>query len=156
MTVGNTYIHISPNHISSSFMATVQRLLQTTSRAALRSFGTPSALAYRHAIVRYNSTVTNAKPAPVNSTSKSSENEPNSATPLPDVKGRDGTTDWSRSYSGLSVQPFSKEVAEILQAPIEPLNVEVKPGEWWFISDYFRALPLFFSLSKMVFCIYLK
>src|SRR5260221_5241391 len=112
-------------------MASVQRLLQTTSRVALRSFGSPSALAYRHiSIVRYNSTTTNAKPAPVNSTS---ENEPNSVSPLPDVTGRDGTTDWSRSYSGLSVQPFSKEVADILQDPIEPLNVEIKPSEYWIL-----------------------
>jgi len=127
-----------------SFMASVQRLLQTTSRVALRSFGSPSALAYRHIpIVRYNSTATNAKPAPVNSTSKSSENGPNSVAPLPDIKGRDGTTDWSRSYSGLSVQPFSKEVADILQAPIDPLNVEMKPGEYWFLRIIFMLHSLF-------------
>jgi hypothetical protein len=110
-------------------MATVQRLFQTTSRAVLPSFGSSRTLVHRSAlrltIVRYNSTAANAKPAPVNSTSKSSQNEP---IPLPDVKGHDGTTDWSRSYAGLSVQPFSKEVAEILQAPIEPLNIEIKPG----------------------------
>lgn len=48
--------------------------------------------------------------------------------PLPDFKGHDGTTDWSRSYAGLSAQPFPKEVAEILQAPVEPLDIEIKPG----------------------------
>ena len=48
---------------------------------------------------------------------------------LPDAKGRDGATDWSRSYSGLSTQPFSAEISEVLQAPIDEMDVEMKPGE---------------------------
>lgn len=41
----------------------------------------------------------------------------------------DGTrTDWSRSYFGLSTEPFAKEIADVLQAPVEPLDVEIKPG----------------------------
>jgi hypothetical protein len=35
--------------------------------------------------------------------------------------------DWTRSYHGLSSQPFSKEAAEILLAPIPFDDVEVKP-----------------------------
>lgn len=35
--------------------------------------------------------------------------------------------DWTRSFHGLSVQPFSKEAAEILMAPITINDVEVKP-----------------------------
>ncbi|KAF7877522.1 hypothetical protein EAF04_001199 [Stromatinia cepivora] len=35
--------------------------------------------------------------------------------------------DWTRSYHGLSSQPFSKEAADILLAPIPPDDVEVKP-----------------------------
>ena len=42
--------------------------------------------------------------------------------------GLDTATDWSRSYHGLSTQPFPKEVAEILMAPIDPNDVEMKPG----------------------------
>lgn len=38
--------------------------------------------------------------------------------------------DWSRSYHGLSAEPFPKEVAEVLQAPIDPLDIEIKPGVW--------------------------
>ena len=37
-------------------------------------------------------------------------------------------SDWSRSYFGLSTEPFSKEIAIILQAPVDPLDIEVKPG----------------------------
>jgi Mitochondrial genome maintenance MGM101 len=51
-----------------------------------------------------------------------------SSSPLPDAVGSDGTTDWSRSYSGLSTQPFAKEIAEVLMAPIDSLDVEIKPG----------------------------
>jgi hypothetical protein len=130
-------------HFVSFFMAAVQRLLQKSSRAALPSFSSPRVLAYRPlAIVRYNNTAAAAKPALVDS-SKTPQNEPVSAPPLPDVKGHDGTTDWSRSYAGLSVQPFSNEVAEILQAPIDPLDVEMKPGV--FILDRFPCCTYVFQ-----------
>lgn len=45
-----------------------------------------------------------------------------------DYTGDGSTNDWSKSYFGLSVEPFSKEVAEILQAPLDPLDIEIKPG----------------------------
>lgn len=35
--------------------------------------------------------------------------------------------DWTRSYHGLSSQPFSKEAADVLLAPIPFDDVEVKP-----------------------------
>ncbi|CAG8955985.1 hypothetical protein HYFRA_00008841 [Hymenoscyphus fraxineus] len=35
--------------------------------------------------------------------------------------------DWTRSFHGLSAQPFSKEAAEVLLAPITLDDVEVKP-----------------------------
>ena len=35
--------------------------------------------------------------------------------------------DWARSFHGLSTQPFSKEAAEILLAPVPFDDVEVKP-----------------------------
>jgi hypothetical protein len=40
-----------------------------------------------------------------------------------------GLYDWSRSFHGLSAEPFSKEVADTLLAPIEPQDIEVKPGQ---------------------------
>jgi hypothetical protein len=48
--------------------------------------------------------------------------------PLLDAPPTGSTTDWSRSYHGLSTQPFPLEVAEILQAAIDPLDIEMKPG----------------------------
>jgi hypothetical protein len=40
----------------------------------------------------------------------------------------DGQTDWSKSYQGLSQEPFPKEIAETLMAPVDTLDVEIKPG----------------------------
>ena len=41
----------------------------------------------------------------------------------------DSATDWSRSYHGLSEAPFEKQISDILLAPIDPADVEMKPGE---------------------------
>lgn len=48
-----------------------------------------------------------------------------------DLATGDGSkADWSRSFFGLSAEPFPKEVADVLQAPLEPLDVEIKPGDY--------------------------
>lgn len=39
-----------------------------------------------------------------------------------------GLHDWSRSFHGLSSEPFSKEVSDALLAPVDPNDVEIKPG----------------------------
>ncbi|THU89864.1 mitochondrial genome maintenance MGM101 [Dendrothele bispora CBS 962.96] len=36
-------------------------------------------------------------------------------------------TDWSKSYSGLSQEAFPKEISDILMAPIDPMDIEMKP-----------------------------
>ena len=41
--------------------------------------------------------------------------------------------DLSKSYYGLSTEPFEKEKADILMAPIEPNDVEIKPGIFVFL-----------------------
>jgi hypothetical protein len=48
------------------------------------------------------------------------------------------STDWSKSYHGLSTQAFSKEVADILLAPIDPQDVEMKPGMYAVRQDTLR------------------
>lgn len=47
-----------------------------------------------------------------------------------DAGAGNGVTDWSKSYHGLSTQAFSKDIAEILLSPIDPLDVEMKPGSF--------------------------
>lgn len=45
------------------------------------------------------------------------------------VPGTDsGANDWSKSYYGLSVEAFPKDIAEILLAPIDEMDIEMKPG----------------------------
>ena len=48
--------------------------------------------------------------------------------PAPDAGGN-GTTDWSKSYFGLSSQPFAKEIADVLMSPLHSDDVEIKPGK---------------------------
>jgi hypothetical protein len=49
--------------------------------------------------------------------------------PLPDfaIANGEGQYDWSRSYYGLSTQAFSSEIADSLLAPLDPLDIEIKP-----------------------------
>ncbi|TFK25978.1 mitochondrial genome maintenance MGM101 [Coprinopsis marcescibilis] len=47
--------------------------------------------------------------------------------PLPNAVSSDGSTDWSRSYSGLSTQAFSPEIAEVLMAELATNDIEIKP-----------------------------
>lgn len=45
------------------------------------------------------------------------------------VSGSDnGASDWSKSYHGLSVEAFPREIAEILLSPLDQLDIEIKPG----------------------------
>ncbi|CDO73819.1 hypothetical protein BN946_scf185015.g148 [Trametes cinnabarina] len=50
--------------------------------------------------------------------------------------------DWSRSYFGLSTQPFPKDVAEVLMTPVDPLDVEIKPDGLIYLPEikYRRVL----------------
>jgi len=55
--------------------------------------------------------------------------------PLLDTPPTGSATDWSRSYHGLSTQPFPVEVSEILQAAIEPLDIEIKPDGMIYLPE---------------------
>lgn len=54
-------------------------------------------------------------------------------------------TDWSKSYHGLSTQAFSKEAGEVLMAPLDPLDIEMKPGAHFFCSAYHSMQQLTIS-----------
>lgn len=36
--------------------------------------------------------------------------------------------DWTKSFQGLSTEPFPKEVADILQSPVNPEDIEIEHG----------------------------
>lgn len=47
---------------------------------------------------------------------------------LPELQEDDpANIDWSKSFHGLSIEPFAKDAADILLAPIDPEDIEVKP-----------------------------
>ncbi|CAM0142707.1 unnamed protein product [Umbelopsis sp. WA50703] len=45
------------------------------------------------------------------------------------------THDWSKSFHGLSTQPFSSEVAEVLMQPISPDDIEIKPDGLLYLPE---------------------
>ena len=45
----------------------------------------------------------------------------------PPIPTMNPNSNWGSSFDGMSTQPFPKEVSEILEAPINELDVEVKP-----------------------------
>lgn len=47
--------------------------------------------------------------------------------PPPVLDENEKQVDWTRSYHGLSSSPFSPEQAEILQAPLDYDDIEIKP-----------------------------
>jgi len=49
--------------------------------------------------------------------------------------GDNGTSDWSKSYYGLSVEAFPREIAEILLAPIDHLDIEIKPDGLLYLPE---------------------
>lgn len=83
-----------------------------------------------------------------------------SAAPLsvfaPETNGQAGDvegapTDWSKSYYGLSVEPFPKEVSEVLQAPTDPLDIEVKPGSQFSLSFRSMVLNAYFGTDGLIY-----
>ena len=100
----------------------------TSSRVATRT--TP----YFSQIARASTTATDgakSTPAADKSATQDSEFKVSSEAPAREAEESgplDEHTDWSKSYHGLSAQPFPKEVAEVLLAPIDPQDVEIKPG----------------------------
>ncbi|KAJ7713472.1 mitochondrial genome maintenance MGM101-domain-containing protein [Mycena maculata] len=77
---------------------------------------------------------------PVGDLKVASESPPST---LPDLMLPDETaTDWSKSYSGLSQQAFSKDIADVLLAPLEPNDIEIKPDGLIYLPEikYRRVL----------------
>lgn len=66
--------------------------------------------------------------------------ENSSFTPIADgsnqpAKPIHNAVDWTRSFHGLGQQPFSREVAEILLAPVDPEDIEIKPDGLLYLPE---------------------
>lgn len=86
----------------------------TTSSSSTSSYSRPA------------TSTTTAKP----STIKKFSDGLNDSPPLdlnPSSVPGENKIDWSRSFHGLSTEPFSPEAATILQAPLDPEDIEIKP-----------------------------
>ncbi|EJD53668.1 mitochondrial genome maintenance MGM101 [Auricularia subglabra TFB-10046 SS5] len=99
----------------------------------------PRALAPRFASLRLYATApaaaAEAKPATSSSAGASSATPPY-PNETPDQYGGDGSaSDWSKSFSGLGAQAFPKEVADVLQAPLDPADVEMKPDGMIYLPE---------------------
>ncbi|KAF8427823.1 putative mitochondrial genome maintenance protein Mgm101 [Tirmania nivea] len=59
----------------------------------------------------------------------------------------EGGIDWARSFSGLSREPFAKEIIDILMAPLQLSDIEVKPDGIIYLPEikYRRILNLAFG-----------
>lgn len=64
---------------------------------------------------------------PSSSTSESEQPSQFSDAPIQLQEDDPSHVDWTKSFHGLSTEPFSKEAAEVLLAPLNPLDVEIKP-----------------------------
>ncbi|RAH67543.1 putative mitochondrial genome maintenance protein Mgm101, partial [Aspergillus aculeatinus CBS 121060] len=65
-----------------------------------------------------------------NLTTSGLHDQPPSPLPTPTDSSHQPTEDridWTRSFHGLSAEPFPKEAADILLAPTDPEEVEIKP-----------------------------
>ncbi|KAF7288164.1 Mitochondrial genome maintenance protein [Mycena chlorophos] len=110
----------------------VRRL--AASRPALRAICARPNLS-RAAMARFASSEAAATPAPaagVPDIMQAEKNE-NASSPLPIPT--DDATDWSKSYAGLSEKPFEKEIADVLLAPLEPDDVEIKPDGLLYLPE---------------------
>ncbi|KAI0774553.1 mitochondrial genome maintenance MGM101 [Fomes fomentarius] len=95
----------------------------------------PSSSALQHA----------ASTVPAAASSSSSFNAPVEFADATAISGSPldpSSPDWSKSYFGLSTQPFPKEAAEVLMQPVDAQDVEIKPDGLIYLPEikYRRAL----------------
>lgn len=121
-------------------MSIASRLLSTARGsiwANTRTTTSASSFLYRFPRTQRNGYATDTTSAPEAVKKVSEEFKVASEIPPPSgfpETGEEGIN-WSKSYHGLSEQAFSKETAEILMAPVDPLDIEMKPGPWVSNSD---------------------
>ncbi|KAG9321915.1 hypothetical protein KVV02_004490 [Mortierella alpina] len=49
--------------------------------------------------------------------------------------GAEDGQDWTRSFSGMAIEPFEKEVAEILMQPLSSDDIEIKPDGLLYLPE---------------------
>ncbi|KIK53274.1 hypothetical protein GYMLUDRAFT_49450 [Collybiopsis luxurians FD-317 M1] len=121
-------------------MSFANRLLSAT-RVAVR-VGSRSTLrpSYRLPVslrTQLNAPASYATETPAKVDSAEAEEFEGTSTDIPGElldSSNDGT-DWSRSFHGLSEEAFSKEIADTLLAPVDPLDIEIKPDGMIYLPE---------------------
>lgn len=144
-------------HLTRSLLSTSKRSLQATSRRNLslltsrptsilntptrfqKAYASTQADVASEALAELSSSesASSQSQVPVSSAQTKGNNGPNEipspVTDAPFGGSEAGVTDWSRSYYGLSKESFPKEVTDVLLAPLNPMDVEIKPGASWLL-----------------------
>jgi hypothetical protein len=124
-----------------SKVTTAASLSRATSRLVHRSPLSPQILrphcvrtVFTRSLPRYAEAASSSTPGatPTPSPSPSETSRPPSLENLQDkpIKLQEddpSNVDWTSSFHGLSIQPFSKEAAEVLLAPLDDADIEIKP-----------------------------
>ena len=127
------------SRVSSILRSDSTQLISHRMNGAARQLCRPFSITHQQSATPASSYTTRkngdtAKPAPVPSKQPSVDNQ----SPIQDMTAGladeplildEGSkqVDWTRSFHGLSAQPFSKDAADVLLAPIPFDDVEVKP-----------------------------
>ncbi|PWW75464.1 mitochondrial genome maintenance protein Mgm101 [Tuber magnatum] len=99
------------------------RRLALNSSARLVSSPVSSGLAVRYQTI-------DARPDPMTGKNQNTSISKSGFNDAPEIlldEGSGEKVDWARSFHGLSTEPFSKEAAAVLLAPVNPEDVEIKP-----------------------------
>ncbi|KAI9234620.1 MAG: mitochondrial genome maintenance MGM101-domain-containing protein [Podila humilis] len=49
--------------------------------------------------------------------------------------GSEDGQDWTRSFAGMAIEPFEKDVADILMKPLDPADIEIKPDGLLYLPE---------------------
>ncbi|KAF9302811.1 hypothetical protein BGZ74_004831 [Mortierella antarctica] len=49
--------------------------------------------------------------------------------------GSEDGQNWTRSFAGMAIEPFEKEVADILMKPLDPADIEIKPDGLLYLPE---------------------
>ncbi|KAF7377790.1 Mitochondrial genome maintenance protein [Mycena sanguinolenta] len=126
-------------------MASIVQRLVAASRASRRPIFASSPSLFRvHGGLRANSTSATSTPAAAPADDLKVASTESHTSTMPDLlpSAPDVATDWSKSYAGLSQQAFSKEIADVLLAPLDPMDIEIKPDGLLYLPEikYRRVL----------------
>jgi hypothetical protein len=96
-------------------------------QSSLRTLSHPRPLSQTSVRAAQPAAPTAASPAKFTPPQPQPESTESTAQPLKLQEEDPAHVDWTKSFHGLSTQPFAKEAADVLLAPLDPNDIEIKP-----------------------------